>query len=50
MHNDDVTAIAFHPDGKYVATGGLQPKGEKPYIHIWDSTTMKEVASINKPL
>lgn len=38
MHIDDVTAIAFSPDGRTVATGEIGPK---PMICIWDAITMQ---------
>ena len=38
MHIDDVTAIAFSPDGRTIATGEIGPK---PMICIWDAITMQ---------
>ena len=38
LHNDDVTAIAFSPDKRLVATGEIGPK---PLICIWDGITMQ---------
>jgi echinoderm microtubule-associated protein-like 6 len=37
-HIDDVTAIAFSPDKRLVATGEI---GAKPMICIWDALTMQ---------
>lgn len=37
-HIDDVTAIAFSPDKRVVATGEI---GAKPMICIWDAITMQ---------
>jgi echinoderm microtubule-associated protein-like 1/2 len=36
-HHDDVTAIAFSPDGKYVATGEM---GKRPSVFVIDTSTM----------
>lgn len=40
LHIDDVTAMAFSPDSRTLATGEIGPK---PSIYIWDgpSKTMK---------
>lgn len=38
MHTDDVTAIAFSPDKRHVATGEIGPK---PILCIWDAITMQ---------
>lgn len=39
-HDDVITSIAVHPEGKIVATG---QGGSKPSVHIWDSDTGKEI-------
>lgn len=38
-HEDDVTAIAFSPDGKHVVSG---ENGKRPRVYIWDSVTMEK--------
>ena len=46
-HNEDVPCLAMHPQGRFVATGQVDPKGAgTPYICIWDSCAedVKEVA------
>ncbi|GMH46698.1 hypothetical protein TrVE_jg371 [Triparma verrucosa] len=42
-HDDDITAMAMHPDGKIVATGQM---GKKPTIVVWDSETGENLARI----
>ncbi len=37
MHTDDVSAIAFSSDKRFIATGEM---GAKPMIYVWDSQTM----------
>ena len=43
MHNDDVTAIAYHPNNVQFATGEL---GKKPTCFIIDSSTMTVVKQL----
>lgn len=43
QHNDDVTAIAFSPDLKYVASG---ENGRRPFVFIWDAETMEKKFSL----
>ncbi|CAG9466595.1 unnamed protein product [Pedinophyceae sp. YPF-701] len=42
-HDDDVTSIAVHPDGATVATGQV---GAEPVVKVWDSKTMRELATL----
>lgn len=39
LHGDDVTAMAFSPDRKYVASG---ENGKRPFTYIWDAETMEK--------
>jgi WD40 repeat protein len=38
-HGDDVTAITFSPDKKFIASG---ENGKRPFVYIWDSETMEQ--------
>ena len=46
-HFDDITALAIHPNKKYVATGEVGPY---PLISIWDIETCKALVHIREPL
>ena len=46
-HNDDIHCLALDPSGKYCATGQIGPK---PWLFVWDNTTMECVARIQGPL
>lgn len=39
QHTDDITCIAFSPDGQHVATG---ENGRAPYVYVWDSANMQQ--------
>ena len=47
QHTDDITAIAFHPEGLKIATGEL---GKKPAIHIWDTSTCSSLHKLQGSL
>ena len=44
-HQDDITALALHPDGSTVATGEL---GKRPLIIVWDSLKMNIIHKFTK--
>lgn len=46
-HQDDITAMAFHPDGKRIVTGEIGPR---PLICLWDAMTNEEVVKVNSKL
>ena len=46
-HFDDITALAIHPNKKYVATGEIGPY---PLISIWDVETCQALVHIREPL
>lgn len=37
-HNDDITCLDTHSGKNLVVTGEM---GKKPYVIVWDSTTME---------
>ena len=47
LHNDDITALAVHPEGVLVATGEI---GNKSWIYVWESNTMQKVCEFKGPL
>lgn len=46
-HTDDITAIAFSPDRKTVATGEI---GKQPKIYVWDSRSMQVIQKLQGKL
>lgn len=42
--NDSVTGIAFSPDGKRLATAGMDGQ-----IHLWDTATRSKIGSLQNP-
>eukprot|EP00164_Ancoracysta_twista_P003608 GFYU01004833.1.p1 GENE.GFYU01004833.1~~GFYU01004833.1.p1 ORF type:complete len:841 (-),score=277.23 GFYU01004833.1:156-2678(-) len=42
-HDNDITSIAMHPNGRLFATGQV---GRDPHVCVWDSETMEMVALI----
>jgi microtubule-associated protein-like 6 len=46
-HFDDITALAIHPNKKYVATGEIGPY---PLISIWNTETGEAKVRIRQPL
>jgi WD40 repeat protein len=46
-HDDDITAIAYSPDRRVIATGEI---GAKPKICVWDGVTMQPILTIKSKL
>lgn len=46
-HDDDILCLATDPSGQYCATGQVGPK---PWLCIWDTTTMECLARYRTPL
>src|SRR5262249_40508706 len=44
-----VTSLAFSPDGKTLASAGLNRAGVNTPISLWDLTTGKELGRLNEP-
>ena len=44
VDNDSVTGIAYSPDGKQLATAGMDGQ-----IHLWDTTTRTKIGSLKNP-
>ena len=42
-HDDDISILTVHPNGRYVATGQV---GKKPWIYVWDSVSMQMLAKV----
>ena len=45
-HDDDIICLAVNEKGTFAATGQI---GEKPWLCVWDTTTMECVARYNTP-
>ena len=45
-----VEALAFHPDGRYLAAGVWARSGVRAKIHVWDMETQEEVAPLEGSL
>jgi microtubule-associated protein-like 6 len=46
-HIDDITACAFSPDGKTIATGEVGPN---PSIYLWDGISMQQIKQLKGKL
>ena len=46
-HDDDILCLATDPSGQYCATGQVGPK---PWLCIWDTSTMECLARYRSPL
>lgn len=46
-HDDDILCLAADPSGQYCATGQVGPK---PWLCIWDTSTMECLARYRSPL
>lgn len=45
-HDDDITALAIHPNRRLMASGQL---GKYPLVCIWDNDSCEEVAALEHP-
>ncbi|WP_285752370.1 serine/threonine-protein kinase [Lentzea sp. NBRC 105346] len=47
-HNEEVTSIAFSPDGKLLASGDGE-RNDGPVVRLWDAATGKQITTLVGP-